>query len=99
MQVQPARVEAFLGNNNDVQAGHGLGGAQTETFAHHPLDAVTRDGVADFFADGHAKPPGRVRLRSRQDKEQESLAMVTAARLEAGREFPTRPEPVRRRKD
>ncbi len=33
---------------------------------------------------------------ARQNEQEERLAVVTAARLVAGRELPSRPEPVRR---
>jgi hypothetical protein len=91
-------IEAFFGHNHNVQAGDDLGRVQPKALAQDTLDAITGNGIADFFADGHTEPPGRVRIRSRQDEEQESLAMIAAACREAGREFPSRPEPVRRRK-
>lgn len=97
-QVQDAGIEIFLGDDHDVQGGNDVGRGQTQAFAQYAFDPVTRHGVADLFADGHAQTPGGVPVRARQDEQKEKLAMVAAARFEAGREFLLLPEPMRRRK-
>ncbi len=98
VQRQTGRIKAFFGDNHDIQCGDGVGGAKPETLAQDPLDAVSDDGIADFLTDGHAESPGSVPIQARPDEQEESLAMIAAARIEAGRELSSRPEPVRRRK-
>lgn len=98
LQRQRRRNEAFFGDDHDVQSGNGFRSAKAEALAQDAFDAVPDDGIADFFADGHAESPGVLAFHARQGEQEESLAMVAAARFEAGRELSSRPEPVRRRK-
>ncbi len=98
IQRQGRRIEVFFGDGHDIQSGNGFRSAKAEALAQDAFDAVSDDGIADFFADGHAEAPGVFALPARQGEQEESLAMVAAARLEAGRELSSRPEPVRRRK-
>ena len=93
-QVQDTGIERFFGDDHDIQGGNGLGRAQPKAFAQHAFDTVARDGIADFFADGHAQPPGGVPFRTRPDEQKEVPAMKAAACLEAGREFLLSSEPV-----
>jgi hypothetical protein len=97
-QGQEAGIEAFFGNNHDIQTGDGRLGAHPEAFAQDSLDTVANHGIADFFADGHAEPPGGVPVLARQDEQKEAFAMVAAARFKADRILPLRPNPERRRK-
>jgi hypothetical protein len=96
MQRQQVGNEAFFGDDHDIQGGDGLGRTKAKTFAQDAFDAIANHGIADFFADGHAEAPGGVPVLARQGEQQKGFAMIAATGLEAGREFPLRPNPVRR---
>jgi hypothetical protein len=97
-QVQGFGIEIFFGDDHDVHGGNRPGRGQAQALAQHALDPVADHGVADLPADGHAQTPEGVSIRARQDEQKEILSMIAAARLEAGREFPLLPKPMRRRK-
>ncbi|UJX43284.1 hypothetical protein K9F62_00800 [Desulfovibrio sp. JY] len=93
-----ARVQTFFGDDHDIQGGDGAWGVQAETLAQNAFNAVSGDGIADLFTDGHAESPCSVPILARQDEQEKELAVIAAARIEAGRKLPSRPEPLRRRK-